>query len=410
MNAEQDKMDFVILAAGHGKRFLSADPSTRHAKQFELLAGKMVLLHSLDTISQWPSCGQIVIVLPQDGVEVDILNSLKTAASAAPVSVSFTPGGASRSASTLNGLKALSALIPNKLVAIHDAARPSVPHQVLNELLSACTGGADGAIPSLPMTDTVKHVDKTNKVLNTVDRSALRRVQTPQAFSFDKLFRLHQTNADKAGKQPVTDDASLAEAAGLTVVCVDGSSQLEKITYAEDLNIMQNQQTEMRTASGFDVHRFSTEKPGPIMICGVAIEHEHGLMAHSDGDVGLHALCDAVLGTLSMGDIGQHFPPSDPKWNASSSDQFLQFALEKVKDAGGYVTLLDVTLICEDPKIGPHRNKIRQRLTEITGLPLHRLSLKATTSERLGFTGRGEGIAALAQATVCLPASYGKQE
>jgi 2-C-methyl-D-erythritol 4-phosphate cytidylyltransferase/2-C-methyl-D-erythritol 2,4-cyclodiphosphate synthase len=194
------------------------------------------------------------------------------------------------------------------------------------------------------------------------------------------------------------------------VVCVNGSSQLEKITYAEDLNIMQNQQTEMRTASGFDVHRFSREKPGPIMICGVAIEHEHGLIAHSDGDVGVHALCDAVLGTLSMGDIGQHFPPSDPKWNASSSDQFLQFALEKVKTAGGYVTLLDVTLICEDPKIGPHRNKIRQRLTEITGIPLHRLSLKATTSERLGFTGRGEGIAALAQATVCLPASYGKQE
>jgi len=410
MNAEQDKMDFVILAAGNGKRFLSADPSTRHAKQFELLAGRMVLLHSLDTISQWPFCGQIVIVLPQDGVEVDILNSLKTAASAAPVSVSFTPGGASRAASTLNGLKALSALIPKKLVAIHDAARPSVPHKVLNELLSACTGGADGAIPSLPMTDTVKHVDKTNKVLNTVDRSALRRVQTPQAFSFDKLFRLHKTNADKASKQPVTDDASLAEAAGLTVVCVDGSSQLEKITYAEDFNIMQYLQTEMRTASGFDVHRFSKKKPGPIMICGVAIEHEHGLMAHSDGDVGLHALCDAVLGTLSMGDIGQHFPSSDPKWNASSSDQFLQFALEKVKDAGGSVTLLDVTLICEDPKIGPHRNKIRQRLTEITGLPLHRLSLKATTSERLGFTGRGEGIAALAQATVCLPASYGKQE
>ena len=410
MNAEHDKMDFVILAAGNGKRFLSADPSTRHAKQFEFLAGKMVLLHSLDIISQWPSCGQIIIVLPQDGVEGDILNSLKKAASAAPVSVSFTPGGASRSASTLNGLKALSALNPNKLVAIHDAARPSVPYQVLNELLSACNGGADGAIPSLPMTDTVKHVDKTNKVLNTVDRSALRRVQTPQAFSFDKLFRLHQTNADKGGKQPVTDDASLAEAAGLTVVCVNGASQLEKITYAEDLNIMQNQQTEMRTASGFDVHRFSTEKPGPIMICGVAIEHEHGLMAHSDGDVGLHALCDAVLGTLSMGDIGQHFPPSDPKWSASSSDQFLQFALKKVQDAGGYITLLDVTLICEDPKIGPHRNKIRQRLTEITGLPLHRLSLKATTSEQLGFTGRGEGIAALAQATVCLPASYGKQE
>ena len=410
MNTEQDKMDFVILAAGDGKRFLSADPSTRRAKQFQLLAGRMVLLHSLDTISQWPSCGRIVIVLPQDGVEVDIMNSLETAARATTVPVSFTPGGASRSASTLNGLKALSALIPNKLVAIHDAARPLVPHQVLNDLLSACAGGADGAIPSLPITDTVKHVDKTNKVLHTVDRSALRRVQTPQAFSFNKLFRLHQTNVDKGGKQPVTDDASLAETAGLTVVCVNGASQLEKITYAEDLDAMQNQRTEMRTASGFDVHRFSTEKQGPIMICGVAIEHKQGLMAHSDGDVGLHALCDAVLGTLSLGDIGQHFPPSDPKWNDSSSDQFLQFALEKVKDAGGYVTLLDVTLICEDPKISPHRDKIRQRLTEITGLPLHRLSLKATTSERLGFTGRGEGIAALAQATVCLPASYGRQE
>ena len=410
MNAGQDKMDFVILAAGEGKRFLSADPSSRRAKQFQLLAGRMVLLHCLDTISQWPSCGQIVIVLPQDGVEVDIMNSLETAARTTTVPVSFTPGGASRSASTLNGLKALSALNPNKLVAIHDAARPSVPHQVLNELLSACTGGADGAIPSLPMTDTVKHVDKTNKVLHTVDRNALRRVQTPQVFSFDKLFRLHQTNADKGGKQPFTDDASLAEAAGLTVVCVNGASQLEKITYAEDLNTMRNQQTEIRTASGFDVHRFSTEKPGPIMICGVAIEHEQGLMAHSDGDVGLHALCDAVLGTLSMGDIGQHFPPSNPQWKAAASDQFLQFALEKVKDAGGYVTLLDVTLICEDPKIGPHRDKIRQRLAEITGLPLHRLSLKATTSERLGFTGRGEGIAALAQATVCLPATYGEQE
>ncbi len=229
MNAEQNKIDFVILAAGDSKRFLSADPSARRAKQFQLLAGKMVLLHSLDTISKWPYCGQIVIVLPQDGVEVDILNSLETAARATTVPVSFTPGGASRSASTLNGLKALSALIPNKLVAIHDAARPSVPHKVLNELLSACSGGVDGAIPSLPMIDTVKHVDKANKVLHTVDRSTLRRVQTPQAFSFDKLFRLHQTNADKAGKEPVTDDASLAEAARLTVVCVNGASQLEKL-------------------------------------------------------------------------------------------------------------------------------------------------------------------------------------
>ncbi len=166
----------------------------------------------------------------------------------------------------------------------------------------------------------------------------------------------------------------------------------------------------MRTANGFDVHRFSKEKTGPIMICGVAVEHEYGLIAHSDGDVGLHALCDAILGTLSLGDIGQYFPPSDPKWKSASSDQFLQFALERVKDAGGCVTLLDITLICEAPKIGPQRERMRQRLSEITELPLHRLSVKATTSERLGFTGRGEGIAALAQATIRVPASYIEQE
>ncbi len=410
MNALQNKMDFVILAAGSGNRFFSANPTFRHAKQFQLLAGKMVLLHSLDAISQWPYCGQIVIVLPEIGLENNILNNLETAARAAPVSVNFTSGGSSRSSSTLNGLKALSALTPNKLVAIHDAARPFVPHQVLDNLHAALKSGADAAIPSLPVTDTLKHVDKTNTVLDTIDRSTLRRVQTPQAFSFDKLFCLHKLNADRGGKQPVTDDASLAEAAGLTVVCVDGASQLKKITFAEDLNIMQNQQTEMRTASGFDVHRFSTEQTGPIMICGVAIEHEQGLIAHSDGDVGLHALCDAVFGALAIGDIGQHFPPSDAKWKATSSDHFLRFALEKVTDAGGCVTLLDLTVICEAPKIEPHRDRMRQRLAEITELPLHRLSVKATTSERLGFTGRGEGIAALAQASVRLPASYGKQD
>jgi len=410
VNAVQDKMDFVILAAGESNRFFSTDPSSRHAKQFQLLAGKMVLLHSLDAISQWPSCGQIIIVLPKTGVENKILNYIETAARAAPVSVNFTSGGSSRSASTLNGLKALYALSPSKLVAIHDAARPFVPHQVLDNLHAACASGADAAIPSLPVTDTVKRVDQTNTVIDTVDRSALRRAQTPQAFSFDKLFRLHKTNADRGGKQHVTDDASLAEVAGLTVVCVDGASQLSKITFAKDFDMMQNQRTEMRTASGFDVHRFSDEKTGPIMICGVTIEHEKGLIAHSDGDVGLHALCDAIFGALAIGDIGQHFPPSDPKWKGSSSDQFMQFALEKVTDAGGYITLLDITLICETPKIGPHKDRMRHRLAEITGLPLHRLSIKATTSERLGFIGRSEGIAALAQASIRLPASYGKQD
>ncbi len=211
MYAVQDKMDFVILAAGDSNRFLSAHSNAKRAKQFQLLAGRMVLLHSLDAISQWPSCGQIVIVLPEAGVEDDILNYLETEVRTNAVSVNFAFGGASRSASTLNGLKALSALTPNKLVAIHDAARPFVPHQVLNDLHAACVSGADAAIPSLTMTDTVKHVDQTNTVLDTIDRNSLRRVQTPQAFLFDKIFHLHQINANKSGKQPVTDDASLAE-------------------------------------------------------------------------------------------------------------------------------------------------------------------------------------------------------
>ena len=407
MAATDIKMDFVLLAAGQSRRFSAGKPSAGQAKQFQLLAGKPVLLHSLEAISTWPRCGQIVVVLPEEGIAADITTLLEQAAASAPAPVHFTTGGPTRTASTVNGLCALAMSEHSADVAVHDAARPFVPHQVLDALLAARTGGADGAVPALPITDTVKLIDDAEAVLSTVDRTTLRRVQTPQAFSFDTLLALHEAFAANKSDHNVTDDASLAETAGLKLVCVEGAATLEKITFAEDLDIMQHsQQTETRTASGFDVHKFSADKNGPIMVCGVAVEHEHGLVAHSDGDVGLHALCDAVLGCLSMGDIGQHFPPSDPQWKAASSDQFLQFALDKVAAAGGYVTLLDVTIICEKPKIGPHRQQMIERLSQITGLAAHRLSIKATTSERLGFTGRGEGIAALAQATVCLPTSY----
>ena len=407
MTAADLKMDFIILAAGQSRRFSENTPSAGPAKQFQQLSGKLVMLHSLEAISIWPQCGRIIIVLPEGGVDETVTKQLNQAASRCPVLVDFTSGGPTRTASTLNGLKALSESEHNTIVAVHDAARPFVPHHVLDALFAALKTGADGAVPALPMTDTVKQVDRTQTILSTVDRTSLRRVQTPQAFAFDTLLQLHEAFASGDGIKTVTDDASLAEEAGMTLICVDGASELEKITFAEDLDMMQNsQQTQTRTASGFDVHKFSSDESGPIMICGVAVDHDHGLIAHSDGDVGLHALCDAVLGSLAMGDIGQHFPPSDPKWKAASSDQFLRFALDKVAEAGGDVILLDVTIICERPKIGPHRQEMIDRLSQITGLPAFRLSVKATTSERLGFTGRGEGIAALAQATICLPASY----
>lgn len=407
MAAPTDKMDFVILAAGQSRRFIADDRATAAPKQFQMLSGQPVMLHSLSAISTWPHCGQIIVVLPETGVDQAMRDQLDTAAAAAPVPVHFTTGGPTRTASTLNGLRALATGGHGTSVAVHDAARPQVPHPVLEALRLALATGADGAVPALVISDTVKQVDSQQKISSTLDRASLRRVQTPQAFRFELLLSLHENFAEQQTPPPVTDDASLAERAGMTVVCVDGASQLEKITYAEDLDMMHhNQPTETRTASGFDVHKFSGEKGGPIMICGTEVDHDYGLIAHSDGDVGLHALCDAVLGCLSAGDIGQHFPPSDPKWKAASSDQFLRFAVDMVEQAGGSITLLDVTIICERPKIGPHRAQMSARLAEITGLPQHRISVKATTSERLGFTGRGEGIAALAQATICLPSSF----
>ena len=407
MAAAELNMDFIILAAGQSRRFSADMSSAGPAKQFRQLSGKLVLQHSLEAISCWPHCGRIIVVLPEDGVDELVTKQLKHAASSCSAPVQFTTGGATRTASTLNGLRALAEGEHNLSVAVHDAARPFVPHHVLDALLTARNAGADGAVPALPITDTVKQVDNSETILSTIDRTSLRRVQTPQAFAFDTLLHLHEAFDTGDDKSKVTDDASLAEMAGMRLICVDGASELEKITFAEDLDMMQNsQQTDTRTASGFDVHKFSPDESGPIMICGVAVDHDQGLIAHSDGDVGLHALCDAVLGCLSMGDIGQHFPPSDPRWKAASSDQFLRFALDQVTEAGGQVTLLDVTIICEEPKIGPHRQEMTDRLSQITGLPVYRLSVKATTSERLGFTGRGEGIAALAQATVRLPSSY----
>ena len=324
--------------------------------------------------------------------------------------ITIIAGGESRADSALNGLIELDkAEERSSYVAIHDAARPRLPHRLLDALKSALDDGAAGVIPVLPVSDTIRQKISDSPMADSrvIDRNSLMRVQTPQAFQTRRILAAHQKLANAENKTSFTDDAMIAEADGAKITLITGDEALKKITYAEDLTAMRQEMSQMetRTGSGYDVHKFSHEKTGPIMICGIAIPHPKGLLAHSDGDVGLHALCDAIFGALGTGDIGHFFPPSEARWKEAPSDQFLKFASDSVKEAGGRIIHLDVTLICERPRIGPYREQMKNRLAEITGLASSRISVKATTSEGLGFTGRQEGIAAMAQATLSLPAT-----
>jgi 2-C-methyl-D-erythritol 4-phosphate cytidylyltransferase/2-C-methyl-D-erythritol 2,4-cyclodiphosphate synthase len=254
------------------------------------------------------------------------------------------------------------------------------------------------------MTDTIKEVDAAGRVVRTLDRAALRGVQTPQAFAFDALLAAHR-KAHAAGREDFTDDAALAEWAGMTVGVFAGEAGNVKLTTAEDFAVAQARELaalgDVRTGSGYDVHAFIDGDH--VWLGGVRIAHERGVTGHSDADVGLHALVDAILGALAEGDIGAHFPPSDPQWKGASSDRFLRFAVERVAKRGGRIAHLDLTVVCEAPKIGPHRDAMRSRIAVIAGVSIDRVGVKATTSEKLGFTGRREGIAALATATIRLP-------
>jgi 2-C-methyl-D-erythritol 4-phosphate cytidylyltransferase/2-C-methyl-D-erythritol 2,4-cyclodiphosphate synthase len=311
-------------------------------------------------------------------------------------------GGATRQRSVLAGLTALETDAP-EIVLVHDAARPFATPALLTRTITA--GQASGAaVPGLPVSDTVKEVDASGAVLRTVDRNTLRTVQTPQAFDFKRLLAAHR-KAAAAGRNDFSDDAALMEWAGATVTIFEGESSNTKLTTPEDFARLREQSFtrlgDVRHAMGFDVHAFG---PGDhVMIGGVRIPFDKALTGHSDADVVLHALVDALLGALADGDIGSHFPPSDPKWKGAASDQFLTFAVERVRARGGAIAHLDATVVCETPKIGPHREAIRARIAEIAGIDISRVSVKATTSERLGFTGRGEGIAAYASVTVRLP-------
>jgi 2-C-methyl-D-erythritol 4-phosphate cytidylyltransferase/2-C-methyl-D-erythritol 2,4-cyclodiphosphate synthase len=383
----------VIVAAGRGLR--AGGPV---AKQYRDLAGQPVVRRSLTRFSQHPAIDLVQSVIhPQDQALFD--NAAAGLELLAPVS-----GGATRQESVRAGLEALAPHRP-EVVLIHDAARAFASAALLDRAVAAARA-TGAAVPALPVVDTIKTVDAGNRITATLERAALRTIQTPQAFRFDAILDAHR-RAAKAGRSDFTDDAAVAEWAGLTVSVFDGDPANLKLTNPEDFARVAHEQTQpltdIRTGSGFDVHEFG---PGDYAtICGLRVPHDRGVVGHSDADVGLHALTDALLGSIADGDIGAHFPPSDERWRGAASDQFLAFAAERVRARGGRIALLDVTLLCEAPRIGPHRDAMRARIAEIVGIDVSRVAVKATTMEQMGFVGRKEGLAALATATVHLPES-----
>jgi len=380
----------LIVAAGRGSRFGGPLP-----KQYALLAGRPVLRHTVEAYRTAPGINNLrVVIAPGD--EIHYRAAVEGLALPAPI-----PGGLSRQQSVLNGLEALAAEPPD-LVAIHDAARPFVKAvDIAACLTTASTTGIDGAVLGVPLSDTIKRSDSSGAIAETVPRANLWRAQTPQVFRFAALLNAHRVVASLGASEAtaLTDDAAVAERAGLKVVMVQGSEDNRKITTADDL--ARSVAMETRAAFGFDVHGFG---PGnAVMLGGVAIPHSQTLAGHSDADVALHALTDAVLGTIGAGDIGKHFPPSDPQWRGVSSDRFLRHAVELLGARGGRIVHLDLTLVCEAPRIGPHRDAMVASIARIAGIDPARVSVKATTTEGLGFTGRREGIAAQAVATVETP-------
>jgi 2-C-methyl-D-erythritol 4-phosphate cytidylyltransferase / 2-C-methyl-D-erythritol 2,4-cyclodiphosphate synthase len=379
----------IVVAAGRGVRVGGEFP-----KQYKEVAGEPAIRHSLRLFALHPSVGVVQPVIHPDD------RALFAKAAQGLELLRPVHGGATRQASVRAGLEAL-APNPPEIVLVHDAARPFASAALVSRAIAAVAGGP-AAVPGVPVSDTVKAVDASGQVTETLDRMRLRIIQTPQAFAFPTLLDAHRRAAAE-GRDGFTDDAALAEWAGVKVAVFEGERGNVKLTTPEDFARAEGTMTgaDLRTGTGFDVHAFG--EGDHVMLGGVRIAHTRGLVGHSDADVALHALTDAILGALADGDIGVHFPPSDPTWRNAPSDRFLAFAAERVRRRGGRINHLDLTIVCEEPRIGPHREAMRARIAEIAGLPVDRVGLKATTSEKLGFTGRGEGIAALATATVRLP-------
>ena len=384
------KIVALVVAAGRGERARRGVP-----KQFALLGGKPMLRRTIEAIERNSRVGAIAVVIHPDDRGIYEQSVTGLAKLVEPIA-----GGATRQASVRRGLEALAGMQPD-IVLIHDAARPFVGIELIDRVIDTTLQGT-GAVPALPVTDTLRRVTGT-AADETVPRQGLSAIQTPQGFRFDIILEAHREADPESG---FSDDAAVATAAGYEIVVVAGDPQNVKLTNPEDFFAAEQRlQTHLETRSGqgFDVHAFA---PGDgVWLCGIKVSHEMGLAGHSDADVGLHALTDAILGAIADGDIGEHFPPTDLKWKDFASDGFLRDAVRRVEALGGRIVNLDVTIVCERPKIGPHRAAMRERIAEIAGIPASRVSVKATTSERLGFTGRGEGIAALALATVALPAN-----
>jgi 2-C-methyl-D-erythritol 4-phosphate cytidylyltransferase / 2-C-methyl-D-erythritol 2,4-cyclodiphosphate synthase len=381
----QPRTAALIVAAGQGLRAGAVVP-----KQFALLAGKPMIAHSYGAMASHPAINEILVVIGA---------GQETALAAALGPVRFVLGGETRRESVRNGLEALSVA---DRVLIHDAARPFLSHQVIDALVEALDSH-EGALPALPVADTLAR--GSDMLGENVPRDDLVRVQTPQAFHTETLLSAHR--AWPAGAD-ATDDAQIVRALGHAVAIVAGDPMLEKITHPADFAAAEARYAtnmRVRTAQGFDVHRFADGEE--LWLGGILVPHAKGLSGHSDADVALHAITDALLGTIGAGDIGMHFPPSDPKWRGAASARFLEHAAELIAGTGGIIDFIDLTIICEAPKIGPHRDAIRASIAAILGLPESRVSVKATTTERLGFTGRSEGMAAQAIATVRVPDGNG---
>lgn len=388
---ESKRTAAIIVAAGRGLRAGAGGP-----KQFRTIGGQTVLARAMAPFCTHPQVAAVQPVRNPDDADIfpQAAGDLRYET---PVD-----GGATRQISVRAGLEALVKHAPD-IVLIHDAARAFVSEAVISRAIDAAlvTGAA---IPVVLVTDTVKLVSDNGAVEATPSRAHLRIAQTPQAFRFDAILEAHRRAAHE-GRDDFTDDSALAEWAGLTVATFEGDVANMKLTTPEDFAREEARLGAMlgdiRTGTGYDVHALTDGDH--LMLCGVRVPFNRGFLAHSDGDVGLHAIVDAILGALADGDIGSHFPPSDPKWKGAPSDQFLAYAVDLVKQRGGRIAHLEVTMICEAPKIGPLREAMRTRISEITGVPTSRVAVKATTSERLGFTGRQEGIAATASATIRLP-------
>lgn len=402
MRQDEAEVAVVVVAGGRGMRAAVGDAPPL-PKQYRLLAGRPVLARTLDAFIASPAVALIQTVIGVEDREryntaISTCLTPKASARLLPPAV----GGTTRQGSVRAGLEALAAAGFSGIVLVHDAARPFVSEALLARAVAA--GGTHrAAIPVTPLADTVKRLDASGCVVETPPRAELGAVQTPQVFAFADLLAAHRRAAD-AGRDDFTDDAAVMEWAGENVATFVGDRGNVKLTHPEDFALAEERLTppmSPRVGQGYDVHRFG--EGDHVWLGGVRIPHDRGVIAHSDGDVVLHALTDALLGALAEDDIGVHFKPSDPRWRGAASDQFLAFAVERVRARGGRIDHLDTTVVCETPKVGPHRAAIRARIADIARLPLDRVSIKATTSERMGFTGRGEGLAALAMATVVLP-------